>query len=466
MKKSSFLAFLESQIKFLLCASFLAMAVCSFAPAQEKKVTGSVTSVENSSPMPGVNIVIKGTTSGTTTDANGNFSISVSGDNPVLVLSFIGFNTQEVSVGNQSVLNIKMATSALQLNEIVVTSLGIKREKKALTYSAQTVAPDGITQNRELNVVNSLAGKVAGLEVIKSNSGVGSPSRVVIRGNRSIAGNNQPLYVVDGAPINNSEQTPVDEYGGFAWAAGIGDINPEDIESITVLKGPSATALYGSRASNGAIVITTKKGAPRKGIGVEYSLNYSVETPVILTRFQNVYGQGSATTYIKNIEYDWGPKMDGRLVEHWTTDPNSPVYGTTYPFVAHPDNLKNFFQTGTNMTNSIALSTGNGDIQGYFSYTNTKSRGIIPGNELKRDNFNLRLTGNPSKKLSFDAKITYFYQDTKNLVSTGGDYSNPMRAILRQPSNISLEQSRNFEYYDNEGYLKSIVSSLSQVRIY
>jgi TonB-linked SusC/RagA family outer membrane protein len=347
-----------------------------------------------------------------------------------------------------------MAPAALQLGEIVVTSLGIKREKRALTYSVQDVSTKEMVQTRDLNVINSLSGKVAGLDIIRSNSGVGSPTRVVIRGNRSIAGNNQPLYVVDGAPIDNSGGGPNEEGGGVAWGDGIGNINPEDIESITVLKGPSATALYGTRANNGAIIITTKKGTARKGVGVEYSLNYTTETPVILTKLQNVYGQGSAGIYYKNNGFEWGPKMDGRMVEHWTLDQNSPYFGTTYPFVAHQDNLRDFFQTGTNMANAIALTTGNENIQGYFSYTNTQSRGIIQGNDLKRHNFNVRLTGNPIKKLSFDAKITYFYQDVNNDVPTGDTFSNPMKSILLQPSNISLEQAKDFEYYNNEGLLR------------
>ena len=454
MKKRSFITLLESKIKFLFCASFLSLAFYSPAMAQEKKVTGTVVSAADNSLMPGVNVVIKGTTTGTTTDANGSFSISVTGDNPVLVFSFIGFNAQEVPVGNQSVLNINMIAAALQLDEVVVTSLGIKKEKKGLSYSAQTVATDGLTQFRDLNVANALSGKVAGIEVVKSNSGVGSPTRVVLRGNRSMIGNNQPLYVVDGAPIINSTiSTPEGEGGGIAWGDGIGNINPDDIETITVLKGASATAIYGSRANNGAIIITTKKGSITNGIGVEYSFNYSIETPVILTRMQNVYGQGSEGIYFKNSEFEWGPKMEGQMVDHWTPDPNSPYFGTKYPFVAHPDNLKDFFQTGTNMNNAIAFYTGKENFQGYFSYTNSQSKGIIPGNDLQRHNFNFRLTGNLSKKLSLDTKITYFIQDVKNRVSTGDDYSNPMRSIYRQPSNISLEQARNFEYYNDEGKL-------------
>jgi TonB-linked SusC/RagA family outer membrane protein len=247
--------------------------------------------------------------------------------------------------------------------------------------------------------------------------------------------------------------TTYGEGGGMTSSDGISNINPDDIESVTVLKGPSATALYGTRAANGAILISTKKGTARKGIGVEYSLNYSVETPVILTKFQNVYGQGSQGIYAKNSEFDWGPKLDGRMVEHWTPDTNSDKFGTTYPYVAHPDNFKDFFQTATNMTNTISLTNGTEDTQVYFSYTNTQSKGIVPGNELKRNNVNLRLNSKFGKKLSLDTKLTYFNQAVNNRVSTGDDFSNPMRAILRQPSNISQEEAMVYEYYDNAGFL-------------
>jgi TonB-dependent SusC/RagA subfamily outer membrane receptor len=385
MKRGSFPTFPGNQIKFLLCTSYLFLALCTISLAQKKSNSG----------------------------------------------------------------NVIMDSSALQLDEIVVTSFGIRREKKAHAYAAQNIGAKELAQVRDLNVVNSLAGKVAGLELIKASSGVGAPSRVVIRGNRSIFGNNQPLYIVDGVPISNYASTPDSEWGGIAEGDGIGNITPEDIEGITVLKGPSATALYGSRANNGAIVITTKKGTSGKGIGVEYSLDYSVETPVVLTRFQNVYGQGASGQYSKRSEFGWGPKMEGQMVEHWTPDPNSekhPSTGYTYPFVAHPDNFRDFFRMGTNLTNSLALSSGNDVTQVYFSYTNTQASGIVQGNNLKRNNFNLRVTSKMSKRLNLDSKITYFHQDVDNRVSTGDDYYNPIRGLYLQPANISMEEAQVYEY--------------------
>ena len=453
MKMKPLLTYLKSQVKFLLYAAFLTLFTCASSLAQEHKVTGTVRSAVDNSPMPGVNVLIQGTTTGKTTDVGGNYSISVPNNNSVLVFSFISYTSQQIPVGDKTVIDVMLVSASTQLGEIVVTAFGIQKEKKALTYAAQNVATADVVQARELNVANALSGKVAGIDIIKSNSGVGSPTRVVLRGNRSISGNNQPLYVVDGSPINNDASTPDTENGGVAGGDGISNINPEDIESITVLKGPSATALYGTRANNGAIIIVTKKGAPRKGLGVEYSLNYSVETPVILTKMQNVYGQGSAGTYFKGSEFDWGAKMDGTQVAHWTPNVNSPNYGTTYPYVAHPNNEKDFFQLGTNMSNSLGLTAGSETLQAYFSATNTHSTGIIPGNNLDRNNFNLRVSGKLGKVLNFDSKITYFHQQVNNPVSTGDDFANPMRAILRQPSNISNDQAKDYQYYDNSGAL-------------
>lgn len=452
MKMNPLLNSLKSLIKFLLISFLLLVFLDSPTIAQERRVTGTVISAEDNTPMPGVNVVIRGRTTGTTTDVNGKYFINVP-ENAILVFTFIGYTTKEVAVGGNTVVDVALTPEVTQLGEIVITALGIAKDKKALTYAAQNIDAGILQESRELNAINALGGKVAGLDLVRSNAGVGSASRVVLRGNRSIAGNNQPLYVVDGVPIqNNTVMVTFGEGGGLTSSDGISNINPDDIENVTVLKGASATALYGTRANNGAVIITTKKGAVRQGIGVEYALNYSVESPVILSKFQNVYGQGSQGIYAKNSEFDWGPKLDGRLVEHWTPDMNSPKYGTTYPFVAHPNNLKEYFQLGTNMVNSLALSSGNEKLQTYFSYTNTQSRGIIRNNELQRHNVNIRVSSKLSNRLSADSKLTFYHHKINNRVSTGDDFYNPMRAILRQPTNISTEEAKVFEYFDNAGF--------------
>lgn len=418
--------------------------------AQERTISGTVTSGEDGSPIPGVNVIIKGTTSGTATDLDGKYTLKVPGAESSLVFSYIGFVTEEVQVGNQTVIDITLAPDITQLGEVIVTSLGIEKNKREITYAAQKVDTKELSEAREVNVVNSLAGKVAGLDLTKSNSGVGSASRVVLRGNRSISGNNQPLYIVDGVPIsNNSLGTPSSENGGVQRGDGIGNVNPDDIASVTVLKGPNATALYGSRAANGAIVITTKQGTSRKGIGVEFNTNISMEKPLILTKFQDVYGQGSKGVYAKNGELDWGPKMTGQMVDHWSPDPNW-AGPKQYAFLPH-DNFKDFFQTGTNIANTLTLTGGSDKVRGYFSYTNTLSNGIVETNKLNRNNFNVRVNGSLTDKLTFDSKLTYFTQSVDNRLSTGDDYNNPMRALYRQPSNISLEQAKDFEYFDASG---------------
>jgi len=443
--------FSKSFVRFLFYGLFVTIFFGSVAIAQQRTVTGTVTSAEDGSPLPGVTVLIKGTSSGTVTDNKGHYTITVPGNDAVLQFSFVGYTTQSMPVGTKSAIDVVLEPSNINMQEVVVTSLGIRREKKRIAYAAQNVETSNLVQARELNVANSLAGKVAGLDIIKSNAGVGSASRIVLRGNRSITGNNQPLIVVDGVPVNNGTNGSVtSEYGGVQTGDGISNINPDDIASVTVLKGPNATALYGSRAQNGAIIITTKKGAKRKGVGVEFSSNFTFEKPIVLTKFQQVYGQGSGGTYIKNSEFEWGPKLEGQMVEHWSPDPNW-AGPDQYPYVAHPNNFKDFFSTGMNLTNTLAFNTGNEKNQMYFSYSNTQAQGIVPNNNMQRNNFNLRYTAQITKRFSADAKLTYFNQGISNIVHTGDDFANPMRALYRQPTNISLEDAQIFEYFDDAG---------------
>ena len=418
--------------------------------AQNLTISGTVTSGEDGSPIPGVNVIIKGTSTGTATDFDGKYTLSVPNAETILTFSYIGFVTEEVQAGNRTVVDVTLAPDITQLGEVVVTSLGIEKEKREITYAAQNVSTKEISQARETNVVNSLTGRVAGLDVTKSSAGVGSASRVLLRGNRSIAGNNQPLYIVDGVPVNNSSRgSNTNENGGVQHGDGVSNINPDDIATVTVLKGPNATALYGSRAANGAIIITTKQGTAQKGIGVEFNSNSSIQKAMILTEFQNVYGQGSKGVYSKDGELGWGPKMTGQMVDHWSPNPN---FEGPSQYAFNPnENFKDFFSTGYNLSNSVTLTGGSDKIRGLFSYTNTNEQGIVETNKLKRNNFNMRVNGNLSDKLSFDSKLTYINQQVDGRLSTGDDFANPMRALYRQPSNISLDQAKTFEYFDNAG---------------
>ncbi len=453
MEKNTLFAFFKKNVKRSLYITFLMLFLSAVSFAQQRTVTGTVTGADDGMTLPGVSIIIKGSTKGTVTDSNGKYSLAIPAGDVELQFSFVGFNTQTVPVGNSSTVDVVLKPSFIEMDEVVVTALGIKKDKKEITYAAQNVDAKELSVAREVNVVNSLAGKVAGLDLTKGSGGVGSASRIVLRGNRSMTGNNQPLYIIDGVPaLGASNGGPSSEYGGYPSFSAISNLNPDDIESITVLKGANAAALYGSSAQNGAIVITTKTGKGSKGLGIEVSSNLSVETPLILTKYQNVYGQGSGGMYIKNSEFMWGPKMTGQMVEHWSPNPNwdGPPQ---YKYEAHPDNIKDFFDLGVNVANTVAITTGNEKTQAYTSFSNTRSAGIVPGNKLRRNSFNLRLTSKLSDKLSVDARLTYVKQEIDNKVATGDAFTNPMRALYRQPSNISLAEAKNYEYYDNDGNL-------------
>ncbi len=407
---------------------FLAGSLAAYA---QQSVSGRVTTSSDGAPLPGVSVIVKGTTTGTSTDSDGRFTITVPDNTAVLVLSFIGFTTQEVPVGNRTNIDVVMTEDTQELGEVVVTAFGLEREKKSLTYTVQDVSAEELSQARELNIVNSLSGKVAGLSITRSGTGVGAGSRVLLRGNRSISGDSQPLYIVDGVP-----------------AAGIANLNPDDIESINVLKGPNAAALYGSRANNGAIVITTKKGT-RGAAVVTVNTSYMMDQPLLLTNYQNVYGQGNQGVYSSSAETSWGPRMDGQSVAHWSPDPNRPE--DTYPFSPQPNNVKDFFRTGHNLATTLAISGGTDKTQTYFSYTFTDAAGVVPGNEMKRHSVNLRVTNQLSRKLSLDAKVNYIRQDINNMLAQGENFANPIRHAFRLPRNIRTSDIERFEYTDNVG---------------
>jgi TonB-linked SusC/RagA family outer membrane protein len=449
---------------FLLLGTFFLIFMSNVSLAQQRTVTGTVTGSRDDLPLPGANVVVQGTTTGVITDLDGNYSLGILEGDVSIQFSFIGYTPQVIPVGNSTIINVIMTPSLSAIDEVVITSLGITRAKKRITYSAQNVEADNLAQARELNVASSLQGKVAGLDVIKSSSGVGSASRVIIRGNRSIAGNNQPLYIVDGVPIINKSRGrtaddqfvniqefsdgPDSEDGGVQYQDGISNLNPDDIETITVLKGPNANALYGARANNGAVVITTRKGKARQGIGVEFNTNVAMDKAMILTKFQHEYGQGYGGVYIGNSQEGWGARMDGQMVDHWS--PDSEWAGIQYAYSPH-NNFEEFFQTGLNVANTLTLTGGNEKARSIFSYTNTVAKGIVESNKLMRHNVNIRVDGNLTDKFSFDIKLTYLNQAVDNRLSNGDDFNNPMRAIYRQPSNISLVEAKRFEYFDAAG---------------
>ncbi|MEM9675262.1 MAG: TonB-dependent receptor plug domain-containing protein, partial [Bacteroidota bacterium] len=299
------------------------------AYAQSRTISGTVT--EDGSGLPGVNVLQQGTAIGTVTDVNGDYTIAVEGENPVLVFTSVGYESETVTVGSRSTVDISLTPDLTELSEVVVTALGITKEKRTLTYSTQEVSSQGIEEARPVNITEALSGKVAGIAITTTGAGVGAPTKVVLRGNRSLQSNgSQPLYVIDGIPVGGD----------------ISDLAPEDIASISVLKGGNAAALYGSRANNGAIIVTTKsgEGAP-EGVTANLGFNYQVNSPILLTKYQDQFGQGSAGVYSPTAFTSWGPLMTGQIVDHWSNDPEYLAsIGGTYALTPQPDNVRDFFQ--------------------------------------------------------------------------------------------------------------------------
>lgn len=406
-------------------------------------VSGTVSSV-NGETLIGASVLEVGTSNGTVTDFNGAYSLRVA-DGASLTFSMTGFEPQTVAVEGRSVINVSLS-EGIELNEVVVTALGISREKKALGYAITEVDGGEISEAKESNVINGLSGRVAGLVITQSSAGPGAGSRVIIRGNNSLGGNNQPLYVVDGVPVDNSGYGSANgagtaNYRRSDYGTGISDLNSDDIESISVLKGPNASALYGSRAANGVILITTKKGTSRKGLGVTYSGHLDMSSPMLLPELQNEYGMGSMGTAspdlatLKGTSGSWGPKLDGASQPYWTSD------GATQAYNAQPDNVKDFFRTGTNLVNTVAFEGGTDRSSFRFSFSNTKINSILENSGLSRNNFNLRASSKLSDKLTLDTKVTYFQQEAERRPDQGTE--GIMAYVYNTPRNIPIADLEN-----------------------
>ncbi|PZX54002.1 SusC/RagA family TonB-linked outer membrane protein [Algoriphagus chordae] len=387
----------------------------------QNTIKGKVSSKEGES-LPGVNILVKGTGNGAVTNIDGEYEL-VASPNNVLVFSFIGFETQEVAVNNQSTINITLLENDSDLKEFVVTALGIERDKEALGYSVSELDGKEFTQARETNIANGLAGKVAGVNVSNIASGPGGSSRVIIRGNTSLTQNNQPLYVIDGIPIDNSNQGSAGMWGGRDQGDGIGNINPDDIETMTVLKGNTAAALYGSRASNGVILITTKSGSSKQGLLLEINSNFVVDKAINRLDTQQEYGHGlnglKPTTLNEAIaggDTAWGGKLDGTPVMQFD--------GVERPYSYSGDNFDRFYDVGHTFTNSIALSGGTEKMGFRFSASDLDNKGIIPNSGLERNNFTMNAQGKVNEKLTFNASGSYIIQTVKNPPAQGDLVSN------------------------------------------
>jgi TonB-linked SusC/RagA family outer membrane protein len=375
-------------------------------------------------PLPGASITVKGTTNGVLSNENGDFQINVADGSAVLTISFIGYRMKEVPV-SQEFLSIQLEPDATQLEQVVVTALGISRKTKALTYATQKVEPKQLTEVRDANnILNSFQGKIVNALITQSSGGVGSDAKIILRGNSSISADNSALVVVDGVP--NSSIT---------------SINPDDIESVNVLRGAAAAALYGSQAGNGVIVITTKRGTSGKPT-VNVNTGITVETPFALPFFQNTYGQGNLGVLDPAIGDSWGAKMEG---QEYTN-----IQGNVRKYTAQPNNVSDFFNTGVNNHNSISVSGGTERTQNYLSYTNSNVSGIIPANKLSNHNINLRMTNQLSKRLTIDAKVTYFSQKI-DARPRYGEGNKPVFDIYQIPRNYATEDAKNYAAFNSLG---------------
>ncbi|HQH23488.1 MAG TPA: SusC/RagA family TonB-linked outer membrane protein [Bacteroidales bacterium] len=405
----------------------------------QKLVSGTVKSAEDGLGIIGATVVVPGTTIGTTTDASGAFTLNVPTDAQSLSFSYVGMKTVELSIGTQTVFNVTLEPDVMALQDVIVTAFGISRQTKSLTYAAQSVTTDALTEARNPNVMSGLSGKVSGMLITQTGQGVGGSTKVLLRGNRSISGSSQPIYVVDGITLNG----------------GIENISPDEIESISVLKGANAAALYGSRANNGAIVVTTKSGkGARQGVTTSLGFTYQANQAMILQKVQNIYGQGANGMYAKAATVAWGPKMEGQMVDHWSNDPSYYMYGKQYPFLPQPNNIKDFFRIGNSFSTNLGVNI-NSDVSNItFSYTNSNDGGIIDGNDLKGHNLNLRVRANLSRKLTLDSKLNVIKRNYSNVFITGETFENPMRYLYMLPRNIRSEDIQHYEFINPAGQLR------------
>lgn len=440
----------------------------TYAVAQQA-VSGTVKAAESGEPLPGVVVQEKGTNNAVTTNFDGKFDITVASSSSVLVFTSMGMETKEMAAGSSGFLVINLDLSTSELDEVVVTALGETREKKSVGYSVQEVDGGELAEAKEVNVVNSLSGRVAGVQVSSSTGNMGGSSRILIRGANSLTGNNQPLFVVDGIPIDNSNFTSTDQSrgaGGYDYGNAVQDINPDDIESMSVLKGAAASALYGNRGANGVIIITTKKakqGGGNNDWGVNYKYSMSVDNAYILPDYQNDYGGGfgfdtlwydgpnaagqeyfanrTAGTYTANsgFSYDlmpnyavdeaWGPALDGtKNVRHWWSfDEGHPDNGVVAPWKSNPNNIKDFFETGITQNHNLVLTKATDLVRFRLGYTNLNQKFIYPNSKLIRNTLNFNGSANLSKDLEVNLGINYVSTEATGRPGTGYDGNNVMQ---------------------------------------
>ena len=411
---------------------------CLWAMQQTAKITGVVSDAEG--PIIGASVVEKGTSNGTITDLDGRFSLDVK-PGTILVISYVGYASQEVKA-TTGAMKITLKEDNQMLDEVVVTALGIKRERKALGYGVAEVKGESLTKAKETNVINSMAGRVPGLVVSQTASGPSGSTRVILRGSTEMTGNNQPLYVIDGVPLDNTNYGSAGTYGGYDLGDGISSINPDDIENISVLKGPAASALYGSRASHGVILITTKKADGKENFSVEYNGTLTVDTQLSKWNdIQQVYGMGSNGTYsidaVSNTNTSWGAKADGK---------NMLTYfdGVSRPYLIIPDNTSGFFRTGLTATNTAIITSNAGKTGVRFSYTDMRNKDIVPKTNMSRNNFSLRANTSLAK-VDLDFSVNYTREDVKNRPAMGDSKANIGKNLMTLATTYNQEWLKTYQ---------------------
>ncbi|WP_136467723.1 SusC/RagA family TonB-linked outer membrane protein [Flagellimonas onchidii] len=407
-------------------------------------MTGNVMEQNTNVPLLGVTIVVKNTQNGTSTDFDGNYSI-VANLNDILVFSYVGYKTKEVTILNQNPITVFMEPDLVQMKEVVVSALNIERDKESLGYSISQVQADQVNVARENNVMNSLSGKVSGLQITQSNTGVDGSSRVLLRGVTTINGSNRPLVVIDGIPINNG-------FGGAGSSGGIdsgdalADINPDDVESISVLKGAGAAAAYGSLGINGVILITTKTGTQKKGIGISVNSTFTLTDVFLTPDLQNEYGTGAFDQFAPinadgrpvldyPFSWSWGPRMEGQSYTNWL--------GQTDAYLPQGNPYKQFYSTGHNMANTVAFEGASEKGSFRIAVTNESAQGIISNNTLSKQTINIRGTSKLTKDLSIDGKVTYINAKVRNRPSLAEGSANTTLQLSLMPRDIRLEDVRN-----------------------
>lgn len=449
MEKERIYSFMERKsLSFVL--SFLLLIFGAAATHAQVNISGIVKD-SNGEPLVGVNVVVKNTQHGTVSDLNGEFVLDVPNGNVVLEFSYVGYKSQDVALGGKTYISVILAEDTELLDEVVVTALGIKREKKALGYAMQEIKTDAMSEIKSPSVANLLQGKVAGVQISQTGAGLGSSTRIVLRGLNSLSGKNQPLWVVDGIPINDGQAEEAGQWGGLDFSGAAADINPDDIETISVLKGANAAALYGSRAQSGAIIITTKKGVKGQPLQIEYSGNINISDVYNSYDYQNIYSQGTNGVYSGDATSSWGEVMDGsRTVENWRYTKYGESGYSSYALLPQKDYIEEFYRTGVSYNNTLTVAGGGENLTARLSFTDSRNDGITPNHSINRQYYDLN-TQFDNKYLTIGAKINFMRQKGNNRPGQG-EYG-IMQSLVRMPRGIRMVDLEN--PLGSDGYVQN-----------